>query len=146
MNEVSKCTMAQTPYRCQELLINIWLIKPCLLDWCRKEKNIQLKEITFPTIIHRSHVIFFPMCFFLNGSSILVRGHWRSEFGDSVFTKKFGASEKEQWGQEALCIYIEGVAMSRQYSSLTQKKCLFNSLSPASVKMVIQIPLEVLAG
>lgn len=36
--------------------------------------------------------------------------------------------------------------MSRQYSSLTQKKCLFNSLSPASVKMVIQIPLEALAG
>lgn len=31
-------------------------------------------------------------------------------------------------------------------AGLTQKKCLFNNLSPASIKMVIQIPLEILAG
>lgn len=38
------------------------LFKPCHLDRCRKEKNIQLKEITFPTITFVSY--FFPMFFF----------------------------------------------------------------------------------
>lgn len=32
LNEVTKCTMAETPCSCRELLINYWLIKPYLLD------------------------------------------------------------------------------------------------------------------
>lgn len=143
MEVLSKCRMAQTLCSCCEL----YTTKLFKLSFWLMGVDIQLKEITFPTITFVSNV-FFPPCVFLNGTSVLIWGQWRSACGHAMYRNKSSISRKACWRYEALHVYgiTEGVSLSREYFILTQNKCLFSSLSTTSVTMVIQIPLQIVAG